>query len=75
MRRSGHIHQRSTGPWELRYSLGTDPASGERRAGRRGGAVALASHGRYRRARRSQPPDGSRMADHLARHRARGSLA
>ena len=31
MRRSGHIRQRSPGRWELRYSLGTDPASSERR--------------------------------------------
>ena len=31
MRRSGHIRQRSAGSWELRYSLGTDPATGRRR--------------------------------------------
>ncbi len=32
MRRpSGHIRQRSPGSWELRYSLGTDPATGKRR--------------------------------------------
>ena len=31
MRRAGHIRQRSPGRWELRYNLGTDPASGERR--------------------------------------------
>jgi len=31
MRRTGHIRQRSTGAWELRYSLGTDPATGRRR--------------------------------------------
>jgi integrase len=32
MRRpKGHIRQRSPGAWELRYSLGTDPASGRRR--------------------------------------------
>ena len=31
MRRSGHIRQRSAGSWELRYSLGTDPATGKRR--------------------------------------------
>jgi integrase len=31
MRRSGHIRQRSLGSWELRYSLGTDPATGRRK--------------------------------------------
>jgi integrase len=31
MRSTGHIRQRSPGSWELRYSLGTDPASGKRR--------------------------------------------
>ncbi len=32
MRRpKGHIRQRSPGAWELRYSLGTDPATGRRR--------------------------------------------
>ncbi len=31
MRSTGHIRQRSAGSWELRYSLGTDPASGKRR--------------------------------------------
>jgi hypothetical protein len=25
MRRTGHVRQRSAGPWELRYSLSTDP--------------------------------------------------
>ncbi len=31
MRRSGHIRERSTRSWELRYSLGTNPATGKRR--------------------------------------------
>src|SRR6266567_9085131 len=32
MRRpKGHIRQRSPGAWEVRYSLGTDPATGRRR--------------------------------------------
>jgi integrase len=31
MRRTGHIRERSPGSFELRYSLGTDPASGKRR--------------------------------------------
>jgi len=31
MRTTGHIRQRSAGSWELRYSLGTDPATGRRR--------------------------------------------
>src|SRR5580704_15349824 len=31
MRRTGHIRERSPGAWELRYSLGTDPATGKRR--------------------------------------------
>jgi integrase len=31
MRPTGHIRQRSPGSWELRYSLGTDPATGKRR--------------------------------------------
>jgi hypothetical protein len=31
MRSTGHIRQRSPGLWELRYSLGTDPATGKRR--------------------------------------------
>jgi integrase len=31
MRRTGHIRQRSQGSWELRYSLGTDDATGKRR--------------------------------------------
>lgn len=31
MRATGHIRQRSTGSFELRYSLGTDPATGKRR--------------------------------------------
>jgi integrase len=30
MRSSGHIRQRSKGSWELRYSRGTDPATGKR---------------------------------------------
>jgi integrase len=31
MRRTGHIRERSQGSFELRYSLGTDPATGRRR--------------------------------------------
>jgi hypothetical protein len=31
MRHSGHIRERSPGAFELRYSLGTDPATGKRR--------------------------------------------
>src|SRR5262249_60876165 len=31
MRPNGHIRERSPGSWELRYSLGTDPATGRRR--------------------------------------------
>ncbi len=32
MRRpNGHVRERSPGSWELRYSLGTDPATGKRR--------------------------------------------
>lgn len=31
MRNTGHIRQRTPGSWELRYSLGTDPATGKRR--------------------------------------------
>jgi integrase len=31
MRSIGHIRQRSPGSWEVRYSLGTDPATGKRR--------------------------------------------
>jgi integrase len=33
MRPTGHIRERSPGSWELRYSLGTDPATGKRRIG------------------------------------------
>ncbi len=31
MRSAGHIRQRTPGSWELRYSLGLDPATGKRR--------------------------------------------
>jgi integrase len=31
MRRTGHLRQRTPGSWELRYSLGTHPATGKRR--------------------------------------------
>jgi integrase len=31
MRRTGHIRERSPGAYEIRYSLGTDPATGKRR--------------------------------------------
>jgi integrase len=31
MRRTGHIRERSPGAFELRYSLGTDPANGKRK--------------------------------------------
>jgi integrase len=31
MRSTGHIRQRTPGSWELRYSLGRDPATGKRR--------------------------------------------
>lgn len=31
MRPTGHVRQRTPGSWELRYSLGTDPATGKRR--------------------------------------------
>lgn len=31
MRRNGHIRERSPGSFELRYTLGTDPATGKRR--------------------------------------------
>jgi hypothetical protein len=31
MRSTGHIRQRTPGSWELRYTLGTDPATGQRR--------------------------------------------
>src|ERR1700692_2675143 len=30
MRPTGHIRERSPGSWEIRYSLGTDPATGKR---------------------------------------------
>jgi integrase len=30
-RRTGHIRERSSGSWELRYNLGTDPSTGRRR--------------------------------------------
>src|SRR6266404_6369383 len=29
---AGHIRQRSPGSWELRYTLGVDPATGKRKA-------------------------------------------
>ena len=28
---TGHVRQRSPGSWEIRYSLGTDPATGNRK--------------------------------------------
>jgi integrase len=31
MRTTGHIRQRTPGSWELRYSMGSDPATGKRR--------------------------------------------
>ena len=31
MRRTGHIRERSPGSFELRYALGTNPATGKRR--------------------------------------------
>jgi integrase len=31
MRTTGHIRQRTPGSWEVRYTLGTDPATGKRR--------------------------------------------
>src|SRR6516164_7676857 len=31
MRRTGHIRERSPGSFELRYSLGSDPATGKRK--------------------------------------------
>src|SRR6202008_56438 len=31
MRRTGHIRERSLGAFELRYSFGTDPATGKRK--------------------------------------------
>ena len=31
MRRNGHIRERSPGAFELRYALGTDPATGRRK--------------------------------------------
>src|SRR5437868_10697850 len=31
MRHSGHVRQRSLGSYELRYSVGTDPATGKRK--------------------------------------------
>jgi integrase len=31
MRHTGHFRQRSPDSWEIRYSLGTDPATGKRR--------------------------------------------
>src|SRR5437660_8715082 len=31
MRRTGHIRERSAGSYELRYNLGTDPATGKRK--------------------------------------------
>lgn len=30
-RTTGHIRERSPGSWELRYTLGTNPANGKRR--------------------------------------------
>jgi hypothetical protein len=30
MRNTGHIRQRSPKSWEIRYTLGTDPATGKR---------------------------------------------
>ena len=32
MRRTGHIRERSLGAFELRYSLGTDTATGKRKS-------------------------------------------
>ena len=31
LRRHGHVRQRSTGTWEVRYTLGTEPGTGKRR--------------------------------------------
>lgn len=31
MRRTGHLRERSLGSFEIRYSLGTDPATGKRK--------------------------------------------
>ena len=31
MRRTGHIRERSPGSFEIRYNLGTDPATGRRK--------------------------------------------
>lgn len=31
MRRTGHIRERSSGSFELRYALGADPATGKRK--------------------------------------------
>jgi integrase len=28
---TGHLRQRSAGSWEIRYSLGTEPATGKRK--------------------------------------------
>jgi hypothetical protein len=83
MRRTGHIRERSPGSWELRYSLGTDPATGSRRIatttvkGNRKAAEkelrrllrTLDTGG----ARRPKPDDGSGMAHDLACRSARGS--
>src|SRR5438477_12831337 len=76
MRRAGHIRERSPGSYELRYSLGTDPATGKRKmatATVRGsrkdadkGTEAAAAIPRHRRARGPDTDHGSGVAAVLA---------
>ena len=82
MRPTGHMRERSPGSWELRYSLGTNPATGKRRVatttveGNRGcreRIAAVAPHARYRRACRPNADDGAGMVDDMAWRRPRGS--
>ena len=40
MRRTGHLRERSLGSFEIRYSLGTDPATGKRKMRPRRSAAA-----------------------------------
>jgi hypothetical protein len=72
MRRpNGHVRERSPGSWELRYSLGTDPATGKRRV------VTTSIKGKREAAekelrRRLHTLD---TGEHLARNRALGDIA
>ena len=69
MRHTGHIRERSPGSFELRYSLGTDPATGKRKVATTTVRGSRKDAEKVMALVRAEDPEGAHE-DHLAKRRA-----